>query len=404
MIAATDTPHLNALLDRLQVDLSRPEAETVPGPGQSLGQGAAGIALLHLERAATGTGDPRTAHAWLIAAAAEPVSASARTGIYAGAPALAFVLDIAEQVFPGRYTRHRDRLLDLVVRTVHRRLDAARERLQNSRPTSFDEYDLVSGLTGLGRLLLRTRPDEPALGRVLEHLIALTEPVGDHGDVRPGWWVDHDPDPLLPTPGGHANYGLAHGITGPLALLAIAHRNGCAVDGQTDAIARLTGHLRAIAQRHPAGTWWPQWTTATGHPHEHGRPPRPSWCYGTPGIARSLQLAAIATDDTALQQNAADALAANLTHPAHRDQLTEAGLCHGWAGAILTAWHAARDATSPQLATLLPEATARFTNAAARSPGDHSFLGGAAGIALTAAHLLADTNSTTGWEQCLLLT
>ncbi|WP_100447242.1 lanthionine synthetase C family protein [Glycomyces xiaoerkulensis] len=401
MTAAVHDPILNGLVESLADDQGYPDGEVTAGRAQSLGQGAAGIALLHLERAATGAGDPARAHAWIRAAASEPVSASTRAGLYVGAPELAFVLDIAERTLPGRYAHHRDRLLDLVVRAVHQRLDATQDRLRAGRPAHFGEYDLISGLTGLGRLLLRARPDGAALGRILEHLVALTDPIGHGSDRRPGWWVDHDPDPQLPTPGGHANFGLAHGISGPLALLSIAHNAGHTVEGQLDAIATITEHLRSIAQAGPAGTWWPQWIAATGHPHGH--PPRPSWCYGTPGIARAIQLAAIATGDTTLQHVAEDALAVSLIHPTHRDQLAEPGLCHGWAGTCLTAWHATRDTADPDLARLLPTATAPFAAAATQATADQSLLGGAAGIALVANLLATDAASTTGWDQCLLL-
>ncbi|WP_026931900.1 lanthionine synthetase C family protein [Glycomyces tenuis] len=404
MTTAAYTPSLGDLITFLADDLAEPDSDLAPGLAQSLGQGAAGIALLHLERAATGAGDPATAHAWLQAAAGEPVSATARAGLYAGAPALAFVLDIAERSFPGRYTPHRDRLLDLVVQAAHQRLDTAGERLRAGRPTHFAEYDLISGLTGIGRLLLRIRPDEAVLGRILEHLIALTHPIRRGADRRIGWWVDHDPDPILPTHGGHANFGLAHGISGPLAFLSIAYTTGRTVEGQLEAITAITEHLSGIAQHGPTGTWWPQWTAAAGNSHEHGHPPRPSWCYGTPGIARAVQLAAIATCNATLQRLAEQALAVSLAHPAHHEQLTEAGLCHGWAGACLTAWYAARDAASPDLARLLPETTASFVTGFERSTSNRSLLGGTAGIALTAMQLAADATSTTGWEQCLLLT
>ncbi|MGH3802688.1 MAG: hypothetical protein ACRDTD_21700, partial [Pseudonocardiaceae bacterium] len=82
------------------------------------------------------------------------------------------------------------------------------------------------GLTGIGQLLLQRAPGSDALGRILGYLVRLTEPLRIDGALVPGWWVSHDPDPLLPTPGGHANFGIAHGITGPLALLAHAMRRG----------------------------------------------------------------------------------------------------------------------------------------------------------------------------------
>ncbi|MGW1807070.1 lanthionine synthetase LanC family protein [Streptomyces sp. NPDC002078] len=57
-------------------------------------------------------------------------------------------------------------------------------------------------------------------------------------------------------PGGHGNFGLAHGIAGPLALLAMALRHGHAVPGQTQAIIRICDWLdrwRTAPARAPGG-------------------------------------------------------------------------------------------------------------------------------------------------------
>lgn len=394
--------YIQNLLESLLDKVTEPEPPAAPGTAQSLGQGAAGIALLHLERAATGDGAWQCAHTWIRAAVSEPVSASPRAGLYAGAGAIAFVLDTAERVQPNSYARQRDRLLAHLSRVAEKRLNAAADRIRHGRCTSFAEYDLITGLTGIGLLFLRTRPESEVLGRILHYLAALTEPVRNGNTTVPGWWVEHDPDPLLPTPGGHLNFGLAHGITGPLALMALAYREGRSVDGQREAINAIVQHLHRHAHHDNGRTWWPQWTTNTAQPIRDD-PPRPSWCYGTPGIARALQLGAIALGDAALQHHAEHALALSLTDTAHIQQLTGTGLCHGWAGAYLTAARAAADAVSPALPTALPTVTERFSAAASQGTEDLSLLDGAAGIALAAQRLLTNAPSTTGWESCLLI-
>ncbi len=57
---------------------------------QSLAGGAAGIALLHIERARAGHGDWATAHAWLSAAVRDDLSAGPNASLFFGAPTLAF--------------------------------------------------------------------------------------------------------------------------------------------------------------------------------------------------------------------------------------------------------------------------------------------------------------------------
>src|SRR5262245_45754481 len=138
-----------------------------------------------------------------------------------------------------RYASAR-RTLDRHLRRLTRaRLAAAAARMRQRRHTNFAEYDLFYGLVGIGALLLHHFAGTEELGAVLHYAVRLTEPRHHDGLPVPGWWVDHDPDPILPAPGGHANAGMAHGAAGLLALLALAARQGYHIDGHTEAIGRL---------------------------------------------------------------------------------------------------------------------------------------------------------------------
>lgn len=136
----------------------------------------------------------------------------------------------------------------------------------------------------------------------------------------------------MPIPGGHANLGVAHGISGVLAFLGTALRRGITVDGHCEAIATICVHLDTWRHDDDPGPWWPEWITQdelrTGRSRQHS-PLRPSWCYGTPGIARAQQIAAIATGDAARQQIAEHALAACLSDTAQLSRITDNSLCHG---------------------------------------------------------------------------
>lgn len=338
------------LVDRLAAPPSNAEQRW---RAQSLSQGAAGIALLHIERARTGLGTWKAAHAWVEAATRYDITATYDAGLYIGAPAISFVLHSAD----ARYTAAVTSLDTSVIKLAHRQVDAALARIERADRPAFAEYDLFSGLTGIGRLFLQHAPGSDALGRILGYLVRLSRPSRADGAVLPGWWVANDPDPLLPTPGGHANFGLAHGITGPLALLGTALRCGVAVDGHTDAVTEICSHLDAWRQDGETGPWWPQWITReelrAGRVRQAG-PMRPSWCYGIPGIARAQQIAAIAVGDTARQNMAEHALTQCLSDPAQLTRITDGGLCHGWAGLYQTVWRAANDARTPTLGTYLP--------------------------------------------------
>ncbi|MFI6027948.1 lanthionine synthetase LanC family protein [Amycolatopsis magusensis] len=65
-----------------------------------------------------------------------------------------------------------------------------------------------------------------------------------------------DPSSAALFPGGHGNFGLAHGISGPLALLAHAPRRGIAVDDH-EAVGTICAWLDSWRLDTPGGHRWP---------------------------------------------------------------------------------------------------------------------------------------------------
>jgi hypothetical protein len=353
--------------------------------GQSLADGTVGIALLHLE-----TDNWPAAWAALEQAVAEGVSSADSASLYYGAPALAFVLAASDQPGLARATATAAAGTAAITR---RRLEAAHRRIDGCGRPRYAEFDLIRGLTGLG-VALRRVGDFDLLRDVLVYLVRLTEPV----DGLPGWWCPHGPNRDRPGPaGGHSNHGIAHGIAGPAALLALTLIDGVTVDGHAEALSRICQWLDTWEQQTPVGTWWPEFVTlddlGRGRPHQPG-PARPSWCYGMPGIARTQQLASIALGDTTRQRHAEAAFAACITDPARLGRLVDRGLCHGTAGLLTTARRITTDALTPIPIEPLADLHRRATPAATDSTG---FLNGAAGADL------ALIGTTTRWDACLLL-
>ncbi|CAM5741017.1 Lanthionine synthetase C-like protein OS=Streptomyces microflavus OX=1919 GN=Smic_64460 PE=4 SV=1 [Streptomyces microflavus] len=199
--------------------------------------------------------------------------------------------------------------------------------------------------------------------------------------------------------GGHANTGMAHGIAGVLALLALAARKSTVTDGHLRALRAILAWLDRWQEETGRGPAWPYWVTRgelrTGR-RAASKLRRPSWCYGTAGLARAQQLAALAIGDTERQITAENALAAALCDPDQLGATTDNGLCHGFAGLTHIAVRTAADAhpsTVGRLRAAIPglltaicsvdndlerEATAGVTGTGA-GPG---LLDGAAGTAL----------------------
>ncbi|MEU6848458.1 lanthionine synthetase C family protein [Actinacidiphila alni] len=380
-----------------------------PWAVQSLADGAAGTALLHVEAARRHAHPWQAAHRWIATAASGQVSAADTTGLFLGAPAIGFLLSTPPPEFDHLYAQARRAVHQYVLALAHRRTDAALARIRRGDLASFAEYDIFYGLTGIGAYLLRTSPESGALERILRYLVAMTHPLAPEGRGLPGWWVRHDPrrghSPYFP--GGHANLGAAHGITGPLLLLAQALRRGIEVAGHHEAIRTVCDHLNTWRQDTESGPWWPEHLSRHDLDRRHPHRPhdaRPSWCYGTTGIARAGQLAGIALRDTSLQTFYEDALHRALSYPAQLANVTDVGLCHGWAGVYQTASRAAADALDPHLTELLPTlGRALLDHTRLGPPAAPGLLNGAAGTALVLSTLATQQPPSTGWDACLLI-
>ncbi|MFD5652996.1 lanthionine synthetase C family protein [Streptomyces sp. NPDC127039] len=374
-----------------------------------LGGGLAGDALYEMVLARE-HGEWTAAHAAAKAIGSRPVAAHpARANLYRGAPAVAYVLHIAGH---PAYARSLAGLDAETVAIVADRLDAAHRRMDGGRPPRLREYDLISGLTGLGAYLLRRGRDN-VLERVLRYLVRLiTEPLTVDGHRVPGWWAATDPRDAVGNgrfAQGHANFGIAHGVAGPLALLALARRAGHTVDGQDDALAEGVTHLTAWAQPFDNGSiGWPELLPLDAYrkgPEPGAAPGRPSWCYGTPGIARALQLAAHALHDDVARRLAERTALQAVTDSRQTCQITDASVCHGWAGLLLATDRIASDAVLPDLTRALPALHARLESAVARAETTEAagLLTGNAGVRLTVHTLNVSHPLDLGWETCLLL-
>lgn len=375
-----------------------------PGRGQDLSRGAAGIVLLHLEN-----GQWDTARPWLRMMTADPVTADpAACGLYRGAPAVAFTLHSARRATRKPVFQVALNTLDEHITTLtHQRLVVAHDRIDRRQFTEVREFDLISGLTGIGTYLLHAHGDTDLLRQVLAYLVRLTEPVVIDGDQLPGWWSGNGPagHPEARWPGGHGNLGIAHGIAGPLALLAITARRGIAVSGLYEAMERICTWLDDLRQGTAGNTWWPGVVSRTEHCARtvlQPGPQRPSWCYGTPGLARAQQLAALVLENRLRQRHAEEALMSCVNDERQLAQLRDASLCHGWAGLLHTTRRTAADAADDRLASSLPALRTRLHDHldGHGSPTSPGLLEGAAGVLLANR---VDPASVTRWDACLLL-
>ncbi|MDH6121336.1 hypothetical protein ABH930_006488 [Kitasatospora sp. GAS204A] len=363
------TGRIEAAVERVAAALTEEPRQHGPGrpaaPAAALG-GAAGVALLLTELARRDSGRLPAAHGRLTVAA-KALTNTASVGLHHG-PAAVLVAVQAAARLGGHYPRLRHTLTAHVATEQLARLAA-----QPAGPgVDWSSYDAIAGASGTGRVLLTAVTDgdaeeraaaEPALRATLAHLVALSRPVRVGGRQVPGWWVPGHRQLTAADrarfPRGDINLGTAHGIAGPLALLARSAELEVTVDGQLAAVRRIGGWLAARADHDASGPYWQprlpldeEIARACGGPTSSAAPvatAAAAWCYGSVSIAGALLRAARVTGEEAWYRLALDSAHAVLARPGTLDHLKGPTVCHGEAGFLQSLWRLGRQAEDPVL-------------------------------------------------------
>ena len=405
---ASRPPLLSGTLKNQALHLAGTLAETLrptPAAGRrdaSLASGSAGLAVCSSQLAWTRR-DPRAADAALTrleeavgALAAMPLTSS----LYSGFTGVAWAVELVDGLLGGE---GEDRNGDI---------DEALTRLLRRYPEDAP-YDLVDGLTGLGVYALARWPRPGAAQCVLgvvEQLARRARP--DRDGVS--WWTPpsrRGPRREWYRPGG-VDLGVAHGIAGVIPFLARVHKLGLArqivrplLDG---AVSWLLAHMVDAA----SGPTVPYFAADGVEPG----PARSAWCYGDPGVAVALLLAARDTGEPAWEAAATGLAVRAAARPPGQTGVVDAGLCHGSAGLAhlfsrmyqMTAEPALADAarfwverTLELCSAAAPGQRAAPTQAARPAWKGPGLLEGAAGVAL--ALEAAGTTAEPFWDQMLLV-
>jgi hypothetical protein len=363
----------------------------------------------------------RTGHNYL-AVATEGVEGSTHTpaGLFGGLAGLAFA---AWSLSRGG-TRYQ-RLLATLDHALFGQIAGLTENLARvtTEGVAFGEFDVVSGLAGVGAYLL-CRTDNPAAAETLSALLGSLVALARADVSLPRWWT---PAHLTGTeetaalyPHGNLNCGLAHGIPGPLALMALALSNGIRVKGLEEAVDGVAEWLVAYRVEDAWGVNWPYAVSLTAdglpEPADTARSgSRAAWCYGSPGVARALSLAGAARGRLEWRELAVEAMAAVYRRPFTDRQIDSPTLCHGVAGLLQATLRFANETQLPMftdaagdlvewlLSAYEPDSIMGYRN---WEPGgtrvdQPGLLEGSAGVLLSL--LAAATEIAPAWDRAFLL-
>jgi hypothetical protein len=383
-------------------------------------QGEAGLAILHgyLDSCKPDGGWDRVAHDELaMAVSAMEQLEYVPTDPFTGVAGLGFAARAASR----GGLRYRRLMLQVDAELVNTAAPIA-DHLLHDDGMPVSRFDLISGAAGLAAYLLPAagvREADSGLQRLLAALVAIT----GESRVRPRWFTPAsamaDESLSAAYPHGHLNLGLAHGIPGPLAVMALAVRAGVEVPGLAEATLRTARWLADQVVEDPWGISWPTMigldSAGTPRPAGDHQAGRTAWCYGAPGVCRALWLAAGALDDDSLREVALAGLRALLRRPPASRGVDSPTFCHGIAGMLQITLRFAHETGDPQLAAaaqgLVDELLAGYSadslvgfqnlepgGAGIDQPG---LLDGAAGVAAVLMACCTDVEPT--WDRLFLL-
>jgi len=196
--------------------------------------------------------------------------------------------------------------------------------------TRLRPFDLIIGLVGVG-LYSVDRTHHPrgrtCLTQVLRHLEVSAE--------RPLEGATWFTPPELSSatqrtygPRGHYNLGVAHGVPGVIGLLGTAIAQGAQSPNTRALLDDAVRWLLSCRLPDARPTVFPTYVVDGSL----GSDSRSAWCYGDPGVAIAVLIAARATENAAWEDLAVGWLHKCARRPILSAGVHDAGLCHGAAG------------------------------------------------------------------------
>lgn len=291
----------------------------------SLGGGSAGVAvfLAYLEKSGISPGVRQAAFDQMNRAIETVASEFTRPSLFGGFTGV------------GWAAEHVTKLLSESAEDLSSELDNAVEQFVGVTPWK-DDYDLISGLVGLGIYCLE-RDGAPAakhaLELIVERLYETAERSQEIDDTDVVTWFT-PPELLIPmqlerTPHGFYNLGQAHGVPGIIGLLGRTYSAGIAKDKAKWLLDRAVAWL--LKQRLPSTA-----VSCFADTISQGVPIREdcrlAWCYGDAGIAASLLLAARCTRTESWEGEALEIAQRSARRAPETCGVTDACVCHGSAG------------------------------------------------------------------------
>lgn len=247
----------------------------------------------------------------------------------------------------GHYINFWKEIHEIILDDTVKLVEEYRQKINNLQ---ISHYDCITGLSGILNYLIHTGAEcddnKAIIEDVLGYLLKITERKLVNGKIVPGWHIRREnqirEDEKVRFKNGNFDFGISHGIAGPLAVLSMAYQKGYCIEGQKEAILSIVEEYERLSLNFKDCTLWQGQYSFESYLQSQQDPivnyNRMSWCYGSIGILRAIKLAGLALDSQELiewEQKNIFKIAAMLS----KDYLLNSPIiCHGYAGlmALLT--------------------------------------------------------------------
>ncbi len=346
----------------------------------------------------------------------------ASPSLFSGLSGICFSLQHASKGYT-RYSRLIHTLNSFLVDQTERfYLSPLMKKIENKEPYPTALFDLIQGIIGVGLYELQMVDSglfSEQIQKILEVLVSMTFFLHIRNYSVVGWFTPADfqftEKDRMQFSNGIFNLGLAHGISGVLAFLSLATLRGIVVDGQLDAIKRITLWVKSKRVKLEGSFLWQNWISfeeEVGEITSNTCLSRDAWCYGTAGVARSLFLAGKALKDKETQDFSLESFSSIFKRSEESWYLPGPTFCHGISGLLMITFMMAQDTQDLCLKEKVhllqnrlmsfyrPESFFGFNDAALSSKGGYieiskaGLLDGATGVLLS---LLSSCGGCSSW-------
>lgn len=298
----------------------------------SLSTGAVGIALACglLDKCFPDDDWKHTAHHYMKMGVEAAGWTSLSHSLFSGLAGIGFVATLLSE--DGSQYQRLLRQVDAAMATS---VSSLTYKLKKTNGCPVADFDVVSGASGI-LLYYVSKPSLDGPHAAVSELVEALAHLLTRRAEFPAWHTP--PDQMTPNMrsvwrDGCLNCGMAHGITGVLAALSLAWIAGAQTAMAADAIHTASRWLVSNSSR---DEWGPNWPVAfsLGDSQTSPKYSRSAWCYGSPGICRSLWLAGQAVKDTSYIEFARSVWNGFLGRPRSKWQVYTPSFCHGLAGIL----------------------------------------------------------------------